>query len=209
MSNIIVWAVDIGSIKNGNFGWCRAYSFQNTTHGESISDLAEGVAKDLLEGRRVALGFECPLFVPITTDPNDLTKARNGEGNRSWSAGAGCGALTTGLVECVWIFERIRELAKMAATPVLDWDRFQGGEGNLFIWEAFVSKDAKGGSHTDDATTAARAFWSKLPNMNEANAIKAAHPFSLVGAAMLRSGLSTDVQLLSQPCVVIVASGVI
>ena len=205
MSNVIVWAVDIGSVEKGRFGWCRATSSGNTKHGKSISDLVEGVARDLSDGLRVALGFECPLFVPIAADPYSLTKARAGEGNRPWSAGAGSGALATGLTECVWIFERIRERSNGNTIPVFDWVQFYGGEGTFFVWEAFVSGKAKGATHADDATIAAKAFWSCYPDIEGASSIKATNPFSLVGAALLRAGLSSDVKLLSEPCVVIVA----
>lgn len=107
MSEVVVWAVDIGSVMKNRFGWCRKAG-QARKSGHDNQDLACGVVEDLANGKRVALGFECPLFVPITDDPTFLTRARTGEGSRSWSAGAGCGALTTGLSETVWVLERIR-----------------------------------------------------------------------------------------------------
>ena len=108
MKNIVVWAADIGSIKNDKFGWYRAESGQDNTDcgGRDILKFAEGIVDDLKKGKKVAIGFECPLFIPITDKSENLTKARKGEKNRSWSAVAGCGALTTGLAECVWIIIR-------------------------------------------------------------------------------------------------------
>ena len=107
-ANIVVWAADIGSVAQNNFGWCRADSQLKQTSGSNIADAVAGIAQDLSDGKQVALGFECPLFVPITTNPQDLTKSRQGEGSRPWSAGAGSGALATGLTECVWMFEQIK-----------------------------------------------------------------------------------------------------
>jgi hypothetical protein len=65
--------------------------------GRDISVFAEGIAKDLSAGYAVALGFECPLFVPVAKAPEHLTKGRAGEGNRPWSAGAGVAVLASGL----------------------------------------------------------------------------------------------------------------
>jgi hypothetical protein len=206
MSDVIVWAVDIGSVNKGHFGWCRAASPDSLRNGKSITEFTEGVASDLTHGQRVALGFGCPLTVPVANNPNELTKARDGEGDRSWCAAAGGTALATGLVECVWVFERIRKLTHGNITPVLDWSRFLGGKANLFVWEAVVSGKAKGAASVSDATVAASAFWARYPEIDAANAIQAANPFSLAGAALLRAGLARDVQLLSQPCVALVTA---
>jgi hypothetical protein len=65
--------------------------------GVQIAQLVDEIVHDLNAGIPVALGFECPIFVPISVDPNRLGKARAGEGNRSFSAGAGPGALVTGV----------------------------------------------------------------------------------------------------------------
>jgi len=120
----VVWAADIGSVRKQNFGWCRheGDSFA-LKKGEYITEFARGIAKDLSDNRKVAVGFECPLFVPIPDAdmPQDLTKAREGENNRAWCAGAGSGALATGLTECVWIFERIREFVQTDIRPSVDW----------------------------------------------------------------------------------------
>lgn len=56
-------------------------------------------------------------------------------------------------------------------------------------------------SHCDDARIAAEAFWAAYPRV--VTAVTAPQPFSLVGAALLRAGLTGDVAVLSQPVVVI------
>ena len=83
------------------------------------------------------------------------------------------------------------------------WQRFVIDDANLFIWEAFVTGAAKGQSDLNDAEIAARTFWSKYPDIIKANAVRADNPFSLAGAALLRSGLGKDLSILRQPCVVI------
>ncbi|MFT4040930.1 MAG: hypothetical protein QM692_22295 [Thermomicrobiales bacterium] len=202
MNDVVTWAVDIGSVKRNRFGWCRK-DRNSLRSGESIVDLVEGVSQDLNERRQVALGFECPLFVPVTADPQNLTSARIGEGSRSWSAGAGCGALATGLPETVWILERVRHTVAVPVAATLNWEAFHERQANLFLWEAFVTGAAKGEAHTHDAEIAALKFWESLDDIVGANAVVAEAPFSLIGAALLRSGLSADLRLLFEPCIVI------
>jgi hypothetical protein len=89
MDNFIIWCADVGLIKKKNLGWCRAELGKKDSFsiGTSIEDFAIGIAKDLSSDYKVALGFECPLFLPITDDLRFLTSARKGEGARAWSAG--------------------------------------------------------------------------------------------------------------------------
>lgn len=202
--DIIVWVADVGSIKNKKFGWCRATSSKDPTiTGTDIVQFVDGIAKDISEGKRIALGFECPLFVPITDNPIGLTSSRIGEGDRAWSAGAGCGALAVGLTETVWVFEQLRKLSINEIIPTFDWDGFMSGEGNLFIWEAFVTKEAKGLSHHGDAEVAAKTFLDKYPDITGSNSVRANNPFSLAGAALLRAGITTDLNFILTPVVVI------
>lgn len=197
-----VWAVDVGSVKKHNLGWCRIRGDELAV-GHDIHQLVRGIASDLTDDLQVALGFECPLFVPVPDDPVDLTSARRGKGARSWSAGAGASALATGLTECVWILEQVRRTTSTSITPTLDWGEFLAGRANLFLWEAFVTGVAKGLSHHGDAEIAALSFRDELPHIAEANTVTAANPHSLIGAALLRSGLTTDVTFLFRSCVVI------
>jgi hypothetical protein len=206
MNDLIVWAADVGSVRHNRFGWCRALRQQEgieVTLGTDIHAFATGVADDLSAGKRVAIGFECPLFVPVTDDPVSLTSARPGEANRPWCAGAGSAVLATGLTECVWIFEEIRRLARVPIRPTFYWEQCISREANLFIWEAFVTGAAKTTSDQDDAEIAACTFWAKYPEIAEANAVTAQNPYSLVGAALLRSRLTDDLRVLFEPCIVI------
>lgn len=202
LNDLAVWAVDVGSVKKNNLGWCRIRGDERAT-GHDIRQLARGIAADLANALPVALGFECPLFVPVPDDPVQLTSARPGEGSRPWSAGAGSGALATGLTECVWILEQARRLSSATITPTLVWSQFLAGQANLFLWEAFVTGLAKGLSHHGDAEIAAMSFCNEVPFVAEAGSVTAENPYSLIGAAMLRSGLTTDVNVLFTQCVVI------
>ena len=208
MQDLAVYCADIGSVKRGRFGWSRIRhgGDQGSQQSSSIQDLVQAVTSDLIARHPTALGFECPLFVPIPSDPQKLTSARSGEGNRPWSAGAGSAALATGLTEVVWILKEIREWVPTTAGAFLDWKQFsEAGEG-LFLWEAFVSGEAKaqgGQLHSEDAEIAVRSFLAALPNPTRANAIHEADVHSLIGAALLRTGWTTATELLATPCLVI------
>jgi hypothetical protein len=196
-----VICADIGSFSKGNFGWWSSES----ASGHSPSGLSKHVADLLSQNIGVALGFECPLFVPLAEDERQLTSARPGEGSRAWSAGAGCGALATGLVEVAWVLQSIRNQLKLPAKSFLSWQDFcTQNKSGLFLWEAFVSGAAKQTSHIADAEAGAKAFSLALPSPHKVNAIECAGGvYSLVGAALLRTGWSTDIKILSQPCIVV------
>jgi hypothetical protein len=204
-----VYCADIGSVPNGRFGWARSEPDETTIErhrgGTEIIDLVDAVAQDLAAGQPVALGFECPLFVPIPEQPLRLGTARPGEKNRSWSAGAGAGAMATGIVEVAWILSELRR-GLPDTRAHLDWADLMAAGTGLFLWEAFVTDRAKAATHVDDATVAVAAFRDALPDVTNANAVTAERPLSLLGAALLWSGWSEDSQLLHAPCLVIKAA---
>jgi hypothetical protein len=203
--NFWIFCADIGSVKGGRFGWFGIGLDGYAAPGNSIEELASAVAEKIRSGGKVALGFECPLFVPLRDEPMKLTNARSGEGNRSWSAGAGCGALTTGLVEVTWLLEKIRAYTPKSAAAFLDWKAFEKADSGLFLWEAFVTGKAKGSGDAHDAEIAVQTFLSAYPNPDSANAISERRVFSLVGASVLWAKWSEDLQYLSKPCLVIKA----
>ena len=94
-------------------------------------------------------------------------------------------------------------MSTVTVEPTFRWEEFSLGQANVFIWEAFVTATAKGTSHQGDAEIAARTFLAKYPHINEATAVTAQNPYSLIGAALLRAGLSTALSLLSEQCIVI------
>ncbi|WP_068545904.1 hypothetical protein [Thalassotalea crassostreae] len=208
MNNLVIFCADIGSIKANKFGWAAKYLNSNQTlTGTDIEVFVDEISKALDDEYKVAIGFECPLFVPIRSNPIYVNSARNGEGNRSWSAGAGTGALATGLVEVLWVFNKLSDIRRTVSSIEFDWDKFINHKASdlIFLWEAFVTNSAKGNSHTDDAVIAIDKFVSGLPNVNSINAIKEKEVLSLAGAAALRAGLTKDAGILAKPCLVIKA----
>lgn len=200
-----IFCADIGSVKTGRFGWFGASPDGKPVPGSTIEELGGAVAEQIAGGAKVALGFECPLFVPIRNEPMRLTSARVGEGNRSWSATAGCSALATGLVEVTWLLANIRANTPKSTAAFLDWKSFEKADGGLFLWEAFVSGKAKGSGHAHDAEIAVQKFQAAMPNPELSNAISEQSVLSLLGAGMLRTGWSTNIKHLLEPCLVIKA----
>jgi hypothetical protein len=203
-----VYCADIGSVASGRFGWAklRPGGSEEVCYGtESITDLVEAVAADIGQDNAVAIGFECPLFVPVPGDPNRLTSARRGEGSRPWCAGAGAGALATGLTEVVWILKEVRARLTHYPNAHLAWEPFVAADRGLFLWEAFVSGASKAATHIGDAEIAVRAFLRSLPDPWSANAIQPDEVHSLIGAALLRTEWTEDLAVLKQPCLVLKA----
>lgn len=201
------FCADIGSAKSGNFGWASVDATGATLgSGTDMSELAAAVADAAADGP-VALGFECPLFVPLRSEPERLLLGRKGEGNRAWSAGAGSGALATGLVQVSWLLTRIRAMRVPPPKAFVGWPEFVNEGSGLFLWEAFVSGPGKSrraeNQHVADATAAAQAFARALPDPTSVNAIDEAEVVSLIGMALLRSAWTTDVTWLSRPCLVV------
>ena len=203
-----VVAVDVGSVRS-NFAWAALDLPGRRPVGEGGSH-PEGAALSVLAaldaGVPVALGFEAPLMVPVSpVGPVDgwrtLGQARQGETvdgrSRPWSAGAGSGALATGLVQMAWVLERVGSgfPGLRCTTRPEPW---LAGDAELFVWEAFVSgtgKPVPAGitQHAADAAAAADTFADRL----EAGSLSAsdvmctpASSFNLAAAAAAYSGLA-------------------
>ena len=204
---LVIHCADIGSVKKGNFGWARLAIDEpdsTCTTGREIHHFVDGLAADITAGFHVALGFECPLFLPLSVDPMALTSARPGEGDRAWSAGAGASSLATGLTETVWIFEQVRQRIRNVPAVFENWPRFRGADHGLFIWEAFVTKAAKADTHHGDAELAVLSFRDCLPDLEKHNAVVCKGSVrSLFGAALLQAGMVEQLSWLRKSCIVV------
>lgn len=199
MDNLSIYCADVGSVGQGNFAWAAAAGGQAPTEEscQHIAALAEAVSSDLAAGKPVALGFECPLFVPVPESPGELGKARLNE-QSSWSAGPGATSLVTGLPQAAWVLRAIAEHTKPEV--FLDWKFFANHGSGLLVWEAFVTGAGKelaaegANRHHAEALLACATLEERLP-WPEAD-VKCDEPYSLAGAALLWSGLSEDLNLL-------------
>lgn len=211
---LAVACADIGSIMKSNFGWGFVCGDQQRS-GETVDELVHEVVASLAAEVKVALGFECPLWVPVPEDPLKLTAGRVVDGNKPWSAGAGASALVTGLTETAWILREIRRRLKGRGLSLpqayLDWQNFTAAHSGIFLWEAFVTGGAKAvhidsgmGEHVADALIACKEFTARLPNPAAKSCSEPKQPVrSLIGAAMLWSGWSEDLTLLGAKSLVV------
>lgn len=203
----IIYCADVGSVAAGNFAWARGFEAAGNVTvegGTDISELVGSIASDVDGNGAVTLGMECPLFVPLRSDPTELTQARHGEGCRPWSAAAGAGSLTTiGLVETVWVLDEVKHRVQRDIPVFLDWNDFRRAGQGLFLWEAFVTVQDKGRSHFEDAKRAVLSFAAAMPDVMGANAISENSVYSLIGAALLGSRWSSELALLRPPCIVV------
>jgi hypothetical protein len=107
-------AVDVGSVgPPSKFAWAgfdapgREVVASGIDPGTAVSALLSG----LTDGGRAVLLLESPMSVPVPQDAADswreLGRARDGEGKRPWSAGAGAAVLATGLAQGAWMLRSL------------------------------------------------------------------------------------------------------
>jgi hypothetical protein len=165
--------VDIGSVRSpSKFAWAVVDSSEGTllSSGDDPEGAVQALVRSIAECERTVLAVEAPMAIPVPAPNSDewplLGRARTGEGSRAWSAGAGAGALATGVAQTAWILSRLHILAPRA-TVTTQSQRFTAGEADLLLTEAFVSGAGKpvpvaSGQHAADAEAAARATLTYL-----------------------------------------------
>jgi hypothetical protein len=172
--------------------------------GTDMGVFAEAITDAIKRKVKVSLGFECPLFVPVRDDPQRVASARTGDGQRSWSAGAGTGALATGMVQSLWVLRRVKDILGYAPRSTFDWDDFDRTD-SVLLWEVFVTSGAKRITHVHDAEAALVSFLTQAGRTENVSAIDESDVMSLIGACAIRAGWNTDIELLWKPCIVIKA----
>lgn len=209
----IIYACDVGttqcSAKTGlpSFAWARVNPEDGVIQVSSyIYRLVQQLESDIRQGYSIALGFEAPLFIPVPEDWKDLSKGREGDGNRPWSASSGAYVTTLGIHQSAWILKRLHESSFGKCEFTLDWRRWWPPSGHqpiLFCWEAFVSGGAHSNDHIGDAATAAAFFSCYEQKLQEVREVKAKCTISLIGAAALWSGWVGDLKVLHEPTLVV------
>jgi hypothetical protein len=104
-------------------------------------------------------------------------------------------------VEATWLLRRVREQTGIVRC-FFSWTAFNQADAGIFFWEAFVSGASKAESHCGDAALAVLAFEEAVTHGFHANN-DGVPVLSLIGAALLRAGWSSDVGVLSETCMVV------
>jgi hypothetical protein len=200
-----VAVIDIGK-PNKNLGWSMVGP--TSAEGTDLDECVKSLASALNEGP-LALGFEAPMYVPVRSAPDNLTKARNGECrdgvNRPFSASAGSTVTVTAMVVVPYVLAGLRRLVP-AGKATLDWRNFLPEPHGLLLFEAFVTNQRKTTDtrHVEDARLAANHLFERLSSgLAVSSAVDEPSCFSMLGAMMLRTGWSEDPNVVSEECLVV------
>lgn len=208
----IIYACDVGSTrcsaKTGlpSFAWARVNpedgAIQVSSH---IDKLVQQLKSDIRQVCSIALGFEAPLFIPVPEDWKDLSKGREGDGNRSFASPVGLSVCALGIHQSAWILRSLYESLSRECDFTLDpkcWPP-SGQRLVVFCWEAFVSGAAHSEQHLMDAATAVSFFHENETNLRNINAVSAEKPLSLIWSVALWSGWVSNLEFMHKPTLVI------
>ena len=208
----IIYACDVGSTrccaKTGlpSFAWARVNPEDGAIQVSSYIDkLVQHLESDIQQGCSIALGFEAPLFIPVPEDWKDLSRRREGEGNRSFASPVGLSVCTLGIHQSAWILRSLYKSSSHECDFTLDLKRWppSGQRPVVFCWEAFVSGSAHSKQHLMDAATAVSFFYENETNLGNINAVSAEKPLSLIWSVALWSGWVSDFEFMDKPTLVI------
>ena len=73
----------------------------------------------------------------------------------------------------------------------------------MLLWEAFVTREAKGATDEEDAAIGVNAFCAQLPNPGDANAKETEQPLSLTAAAAMWARWHVPADALRSACVLV------
>ncbi len=195
--------IDIGT-PGKSLGWAAVDHGGHMVDGTDV-DVCIDVLSEALRLGPVALGFEAPMWIPTRLQPARLTSARQGESgpglaSRPFSASAGATVLVTGMVVVTYVMRRLREFAP-AALVHFDWQNLSTEPGQLLVTNQKKSHDAR---HVEDAKLALAAFLLGMQNPRTfRSSVEEPDCLNLLGAALLKAGWTTDVGVLSTPCLVV------
>jgi hypothetical protein len=203
--------VDVGA--PGNVGWA-VLEDEQCEHGGDPRELISRLNSALDRGP-LALGFECPLYLPRRADPDSLTRCRGGEVGVYWSGGPGGGVLAAGLVQVRWILDELVRL-RPATAGTTRWKEFRDGKCDLLLWEAFIASSIKlpiapdlsaythavGKLHERDAIAGVLVGHEHFREAKPVSDFASELATSLAGMQLLATGLSKDMSLLNEECLV-------
>lgn len=213
---MLILGIDIGSVRRpGGFAWADSSgTHAGTDDPSAVALLAE---RALAAGTQVAIAVECPLSIPVPSTADrgweSLGRARTGEGNRPWSAGAGAGSLATGLVQLTWLLHHLVEHSATGPRVTTQLPLFESGHARVLLVEAMVTSSGKpvpvGGVGQDeaDAFAAARRLAEILAALPEhpSREVRCAPDaaLNLAATAALHAGAEIDPAELRQDVVVV------
>ncbi len=222
-NDIVVIAVDVGSHEEGAKGKEATFAWYESPekNGQSLVKLKERLKDVLKSDKKVALGFEAPIFIPWWKEGEGLshrdfekfieagkTKVRGWYYQGGSAVLAQLIALLNALLNDDVILE---ELARGITFNPDAWER----EKKILIWEAFISggKNSSKEQHLKDAEAAVKGFL-KCYNCKSGffygtvNGVECICPsggdyLNLFALILLSRGFDEARKFLSEPCLVI------
>lgn len=210
----VVACIDVGSPKAGGVGWA-VMDGERIQTGNLLPELILTLSTFLREHRRIALGFECPLYVPVGRPVLAMTQCRVGE-KLTWCVGAGATVLAIGLAQVHWVLSGLQKRADSKLKGTSRWDSWANGDCSLLLWEAYITQSEgfaapahvlqSSSPHERDAAAGAWAFQARMAQTSPmVSDFGEEEVLSLLGLQLLNTGLSDDLALLSDRCLVIKA----
>ncbi len=196
-----VCAIDVGSPRRGNIGWCFLdFKKGEEDTGKKLDELIPLIG-EATKKSSLMLGLEAPLVIPVRDDEMSLTKGRPGDENMPWSGVAGAIVLALNLPIMVYLFKGIQKHNKDVSFFVNE-KGFEGKRNQVMIYEAFVSGPDKIGTHIGDATYMARSCAHYTKTLEFPPTVLGheggVEYLNLAGAALVRSGLKKEVKVLNR-----------
>jgi len=193
---VLVIAMETGSASDGRMRWAgRRHDDDrpDASSGASSAELFDAVFHALHDGEQVALGFDCPLTVPVSLD-------------QGTAAGPGGADALVKLAEPAATRPGIAELGQVlgelgtwrpwttVSTSLARWK----ANTSILVWQAVPAA----GSTEVTASAAADSFFRQLPRATDHGTEAAAGTVvNLAATAARRAGLFVDASELAQPAV--------
>jgi hypothetical protein len=191
-AEFVVYVCDIGSIRKNNFAWVRSIQqlagtdFESFNEGTDIDECVTSIKNDLINGMAIAIGLECPLFIPIPLQKRELGKARDNE-TIAWSASPAACVAMTGLQQLAYILKQTSEYWIDLSVDVKQWLANPQSK-TILVWEAMVSSKAKGKKQKKESVGKKKKAHNKNKHIADAKAA-----FEAFRAKVKSSDFETDV----------------
>jgi hypothetical protein len=199
---MLVIAVETGSLLGGPIRWAgRRHDDDrpDASSGASSAELFDAVYHALHDGEQVALGFDCPLTLPVSPDQGATAARADTDALVKLAEPA---ATRSGIAELGQVLGQLGTWRPWTtvSTSLSRWK----ANTSILVWEA-VPAD---GTDEVAASAAADSFFRQLPTATGSEPDVGGRPVvNLAAAVAYRAGLLADASELSRPAVSITVTG--
>ncbi len=199
---MLVIAVETGSPLGGPTRWAgRRHDDDrpDASSGASSAELFDAVFHALHDGEQVALGFDCPLTLPVSPDQGTAAAQADADALVGQAEPA---ATRPGITELGQVLGQLGTWRPWTtvSTSLSRWR----ANTSILVWEAVPAEGSRG----VDVGTAADSFFRQLRTVTEHEPDAAGGPVvNLAAAAARQAGLLADASELTHPAVSITVTG--